>query len=83
MDPFRRCVQDLEAINRLLELPHGQDIAVVMFRELQPLFLQLSSLRPRDPTGAVASLFEYAEGISRRLGSPFLPPDAGIAAVVA
>jgi len=34
MDPFRRCVQDLEAIDRLLELPHGHDIAFEMFREL-------------------------------------------------
>ena len=68
MDPFRRCVQDLEAIDRLLELPHGRDIAFEMFRELLPYLWDLSSLRDRDPSGAVACLFEYAESIRLRLG---------------
>jgi len=82
MDPFRRCVQDLEAINRLLELPHGYDIAFEMFRELQPFLAQLSSLKDRDPTGAVARLFDYAEGVRGRLESAALP-SMRVAAVVA
>ena len=68
MDPFRRCVQDLEAIDRLLELPHGHDIAFEMFRELLPYLWQLSPLRDRDPSGALACLFDYAEGMRVRLG---------------
>jgi len=68
MDPFRRCVQDLEAIDRLLQLPHGHDIAFEMFRELLPYLWQLSPLRDRDPSGAVACLFDYAEGMRVRLG---------------
>jgi len=70
MDPFRRCVQDLEAIGRLLELPHGHDIAFEMFRELLPYLWELSPLRERDPSGAVACLFDYAEGMRVRLGHP-------------
>jgi hypothetical protein len=68
MDPFRRCVQDLEAIDRLLELPHGRDIAFEMFRELLPYLWQLTPLRDRDPSGALACLFDYAEGVRVRLG---------------
>ncbi len=67
MDPFRRCVQDLEAIDRLLELPHCHDIAFEMFRELLPYLWQLSPLRDRDRSGALACLFDYAEGIRVRL----------------
>jgi len=76
MDPFRRCVQDLEAVNRLLELPHGQDIAFEMFRELLPYLCELSSLRDRDPSGAVACLFEYAESVRLRLGYSKLETEA-------
>ena len=68
MDPFRRCVQDLEAIDRLLELPHGHPIAFEMSRELVPYLSQLSPLRERDPSGALACLFEYAESMRVRLG---------------
>ena len=68
MDPFRRCVQDLEAINRLLELPHGRDIAFEMFRELLPYLWQLGPLRERDPSGALACLLDYAEDVRVRLG---------------
>ena len=85
MDPFRRCVQDLEAIDRLLELPHGHDIAFEMFRELLPYLWQLSPLRERDPSGALACLFNYAEGMRVRLGGPTLestaPPSAPISRV--
>ncbi|HET7544273.1 MAG TPA: hypothetical protein VFK05_30590 [Polyangiaceae bacterium] len=85
MDPFRRCVQDLEAVDRLLELPHGQDIALEMFRELLPYLWQLSPLRDRDPSGAVARLFDYAESLRVRLGCPTLdsvvPPSAPISRV--
>ena len=80
MDPFRRCVLDLEAIDRLLELPHGHDIAFEMFRELLPYLWQLSPLRDRDPSGALACLFDYAEGMRVRLGYSKLesspPPSA-------
>jgi hypothetical protein len=68
MDPFRRCVQDLEAINRLLELPHGHEIACLMFRELAPYLMQLVSMRDRDPTGAIACVFDYAVAVEERLG---------------
>ena len=68
MDPFRRCVQDLEAIDRLLELPHGHGIAFEMFRELLPYLWQLGPLRERDRSGALACLFEYAESMRVRLG---------------
>ena len=85
MDPFRRCVQDLEAIDRLLELPHGHDIAFEMFRELLPYLWQLSPLRDRDPSGALACLFDYAEGMRVRLGCSKLestaPPSVPISHV--
>jgi hypothetical protein len=85
MDPFRRCVQDLEAIDRLLELPNGHDIAFEMFRELLPYLWQLSPLRERDPSGALACLFDYAEGMRVRLGCSKLestaPPSAPISHV--
>ena len=85
MDPFRRCVQDLEAIDRLLELPHGRDIAFEMFRELLPYLWQLSPLRDRDPTGALTCLFDYAEGVRLRLGYSKLessaPPSSQISRV--
>ena len=77
-DSFARCVQDLESIDRLLELPHGQGIAVEMFRELLPYLWQLRALKDRDPSGALACLFDYAEGIRVRLGYSTietLPPD--------
>jgi hypothetical protein len=85
MDPFRRCVQDLEAIDRLLELPHGHPIAFEMFRELVPYLSQLSPLRERDPSGALACLFDYAEGVRVRLGYSRLesssPPGEQVARV--
>ena len=68
MDPFQRCVEDLGSIDRLLELPHGKDIATEMFRELAPFMAVLAPLKDRDPTGAVALLFEYSESIRVRLG---------------
>ena len=87
MDPFQRCVEDLGSIDRLLELPHGKDIALEMFRELGPYMTALASLKDRDPTGAVALLFEYADGISTRLGAtrfesglqPSMKPPARVA----
>ncbi|MEP7051883.1 MAG: hypothetical protein ABJB12_16075 [Pseudomonadota bacterium] len=72
MDPFQRCVEDLGSIDRLLELPHGKDIALEMFRELAPYMAELTPLKDRDPSGAVALLFEYAHGVRMRLGAtPF------------
>jgi hypothetical protein len=67
MDSFQRCVQDLEAIDRLLELPNGRDIAVEMLRELSPYFLELTALREHDPTGAIGCLLDYAQGVRLRL----------------
>jgi len=52
----------------LLELPHGHGIAFEMFRELLPYLSQLGPLRDRDRSGALACLFDYAEGIRVRLG---------------
>jgi hypothetical protein len=68
MDPFTRCVQDLEAIDRLVGLPHGHDIAVEMFRELLPYLWQLGAMKDRDRSGALVCLLDYAEGIRERLG---------------
>jgi hypothetical protein len=69
MESFRRCVEDLESIDRLLELPHGRDIALEIFRELQPFLAELGSLKDRDRSGAVSSLFEFAESIRVRVGA--------------
>ena len=68
MDAFQRCVEDLGSIDRLLELPHGKDIALEMFRELSPYMSELSALKERDPTGAITLLFEYAASVRVRLG---------------
>ena len=67
MDAFQRCIQDLGSIDRLLQLPHGRDIAVEMFRELSPYLEQLATLRDSDPTGAVVCLLEYADAARMRL----------------
>ncbi|MEP6467126.1 MAG: hypothetical protein ABJB05_12525 [Parafilimonas sp.] len=69
MGPFQRCVEDLGSIDRLLELPHGKDIAREMFRELAPFMAELAPLKDRDTTGAVALIFEYSERIRVRLGA--------------
>ncbi len=87
MDPFQRCVEDLGSIDRLLELPHGKDIALEMFRELAPYMAELATLKDRDPTGAVALLFEYSDSIVVRLGAsrfesgiqPAMKPPARVA----
>ena len=87
MDPFQRCVEDLGSIDRLLELPHGKDIALEMFRELAPHTADLAALRDRDPTGAVALVLDYAESIRIRLGAakfesgiqPAMKPPARVA----
>ena len=87
MDPFQRCVEDLGSIDRLLELPHGKDIAVEMFRELTPHVAQLATLKERDPTGAVALVLEYSESIRARLNTskfesgiqPAMKPPARVA----
>jgi hypothetical protein len=68
MDDFQRCVRDLESIDRLLELPHGHDIATEMYREMLPYLWQLAPLREHDPSGAVGCLFDYAERVRVRLG---------------
>jgi hypothetical protein len=67
MDAFQRCVQDLGSIDRLLQLPNGQEIAVEMFRELTPYLEQMAALKERDPTGALACLLDYAESARARL----------------
>jgi hypothetical protein len=68
MDKFKQCVEDLGTIGRMLELPHGQDIAAEMLRELAPYLRELGELERRDPTGAVSLILEYAEGLRSRLG---------------
>ena len=67
MDSFGQCVEDLETIARMLELPHGRDIAAEMLRELGPYLKELSTLSGRDPTGAVKLILDYAEGLQTRL----------------
>jgi hypothetical protein len=70
MDAFRQCVEDLETIGRLLELPHGKDIAVEIFRELTPYLQELGTLHRRDPTGAVKCVLDHAEWLRAQLGGP-------------
>ena len=67
MDPFQQCVEDLGTIDRLLELPHGRDIAVEMFREASPYLELLSAMKERDRTGGISRVLEYAAGIRRQL----------------
>lgn len=67
MDNFQQCVEDLGTISRMLELPHGQDIAEELLRELAPYLKELSQLEPRDSTGAVRLILEYAAGLRVRL----------------
>jgi hypothetical protein len=67
MDSFQQCVEDLGTIGRMLELPHGRDIAIEMLRELTPYLTELSLLNSRDPTGAVKLILEYAGGLQTRL----------------
>ena len=84
MDGFQRCVRDLESIDRLLELPHGYDIAVEMYREMLPYLWQLAPLKEHDPTGAVSCLFDYSERVRARLGysssESHAPPSASVRA---
>jgi hypothetical protein len=67
MDKFQQCVEDLGTVARMLELPHGRDIAAEMLRELTPYLKELSLLTAKDPTGAVKLILEYAEGLRTRL----------------
>lgn len=67
MDSFGQCVEDLGTIGRMLELPHGQDIATEMLRELTPYLKELAALSGRDPSGGVKLILEYAEGLQTRL----------------
>jgi hypothetical protein len=68
MDTFRQCVEDLATIERLLELPHGYDIAAEMLRELAPDLKELKELSRSDPSGGVQLILEYAAGLKARLG---------------
>lgn len=67
MDAFQQCVEDLGTIERMLELPHGYDIACEMFRELGPYLKQLAAITRHDPTGGVKIILEYAEKLRREL----------------
>jgi hypothetical protein len=67
MDKFQQCVEDLGTISRMLELPHGQGIAVELLRELAPYLKELGELERRDPTGAIRLILEYGEGLRVRL----------------
>jgi hypothetical protein len=70
MDAFGQCVEDLGTIGRMLELPHGRDIAVQMLRELAPYLKELEVLKERDPTGAVRLILDYVEQLRTRLKVP-------------
>ena len=61
MDTFRQCVEDLDTIGRMLELPHGRDIAVEMLRELTPYLTELARLQTKDPTGAVKRILDHVD----------------------
>jgi hypothetical protein len=67
MDAFQQCVEDLGTIERMLELPHGYDIACEVFRESGPYLKQLEAISLHDPTGGVKLILEYAEKVRRRL----------------
>jgi hypothetical protein len=67
MDSFCQCVEDLGTIGRMLELPHGHDIASEMLRELSPYLKQLAAVSGRDPSGGVKLILDYAEGLRTRL----------------
>ena len=67
MDAFRQCVEDLGTIDRLLELPHGREIAVRLFRETEPYVELLDAMKSRDPTGAIRQVVEFAAGIRTRI----------------
>jgi hypothetical protein len=67
MDAFKQCVEDLGTVGRMLELPHGHDIAREMLRELSPYLKELSALSGRDPTGGIKLILDYAEGLRIRL----------------
>ena len=67
MDNFRQCVDDLATISRMLELPHGRDIAAEMLRELEPYLTELKALTARDATGGVKVILDYATGLRTRL----------------
>ena len=60
-------MEDLATISRMLELPHGRDIATEMLRELAPYLKELSALSGRDPTGAVKLVLDYADELQTRL----------------
>jgi hypothetical protein len=68
MDAFQQCVEDLATIDRLIELPHGRDIAVHLFRELCPYIVLLDAMKARDPSGGIRQVVDFAEGIRIRLG---------------
>lgn len=61
MDTFRQCVEDLNTIGRMLELPHGKDIAVEMLKELTPYLKELTQLQAQDPTGAVKRILDHVD----------------------
>jgi hypothetical protein len=67
MDAFQQCVEDLGTVGRMLDLPHGHDIAREMLRELGPYLKELSALSGRDPTGGIKLILDYAEGLRIRL----------------
>lgn len=61
MDTFRQCVEDLDTIGRMLELPHGKDIAVEMLKDLTPYLKDLAQLQAKDPTGAVKRILDHVD----------------------
>ncbi len=67
MDAFQQCLEDLGTIERMLELPHGYDIACEVFRETGPYLKQLEAINHHDPTGAVKLVLAYAEKVRRQM----------------
>jgi hypothetical protein len=67
MEIFWQCVEDLATIERLLELPHGREIAVQMFREVSPFLELLDAMKARDPSGGIKRVVEFASVLQRRL----------------
>jgi hypothetical protein len=54
-------------MERLLELPHGPEIAVQMFHEVSPFLELLDAMKSRDPTGGIKRVVEFASVLQRRL----------------
>ena len=74
-----QCIEDLSTIARVVDLPHGRDIATRIFNELRPLLAEIRTLKERDRTGAILQVLRFAEDVRVKLdldGEPLLARDS-------